>query len=297
MLKNIIIDKNQREIRNNKQSLFGFRIGDENILQYQGAKFSYHWHREFELTYVYEGCMLYQVDSKIYTLKEGDYVFCNSNCLHRGQAINLQACRYFAITFNPDFLASEGSLVYQKYIAPIIYSKMHAYLFKADNHKLMAEAIDDIINLYQNEEFLYEIKILTKMLDFWSRFYECIQDDLVRDDLHDKKSAKIKAILHYIHQNYTAKLTLEDIARANHLSVSDCSHSFKQYLHETIFSYILRYRIEQSLPLLINQSLSITEIALAVGFNSGSYYTEIFKRYYAISPKQYQNAYKDKGEF
>lgn len=298
MLKNIIVDKNQREIRNTKQSSLAFRIGRENILQYQGAQFTYHWHDEFEFTYIYEGTMLYQIDNKVYALNAGDCLFCNSNRLHRGQAINHQVCKYIAITFNPNFLSSKHNLIYQKYIAPIIYSNLSSYLFKSDTswqHQIK-ELISQIISIYDTQKPLYEIHLLTKMSIIWSIFYTHIQEYLVLDTLYAKQADKIKAILNYIHQNYAQKLTLVDISRATHLSISDCSHSFKRYLHETIFSYIMRYRIEQSLPLLLEKSLTITDIALSVGFNSTSYYTEIFKRYHNITPKQYQKIDAYKGE-
>lgn len=43
-------------------------------------------------------------------------------------------------------------------------------------------------------------------------------------------------------------------------------------------NYLMTYRIEQSIPLLVNTSYTITEIALQVGFSGASYYTKIFHR-------------------
>ena len=51
-------------------------------------------------------------------------------------------------------------------------------------------------------------------------------------------------------------------------------------------NYLMSYRIEQSIPLLVNTSYTITEIALQVGFSGASYYTEIFHRIMGITPKR-----------
>lgn len=53
-------------------------------------------------------------------------------------------------------------------------------------------------------------------------------------------------------------------------------------------NYLMSYRIEQSIPLLVNTSYTITEIALQVVFPGASYYTEIFHRIMGITPSDYR---------
>ena len=63
---------------------------------------------------------------------------------------------------------------------------------------------------------------------------------------------------------------------------------FQKILHTTPMTYITKYRISTALSLLQNTTLSITEIALSVGFNSSSYFSKIFREYMGSTPLQYR---------
>ncbi|BBP88894.1 hypothetical protein BsIDN1_25120 [Bacillus safensis] len=75
-------------------------------------------------------------------------------------------------------------------------------------------------------------------------------------------------MLNWIHQHYHEKILLQDIARAGQLSRSECCRSFKDILKKSPMHYVNEYRIQQSLILLQEPDLNITEIAYQVGFNS-----------------------------
>jgi AraC-like DNA-binding protein len=59
-------------------------------------------------------------------------------------------------------------------------------------------------------------------------------------------------------------------------------------MKESVFEYILYYRIQQSLYLLQSDDYSIMQIALKVGFNSSSYYSKLFKKYMKMTPREYK---------
>lgn len=98
---------------------------------------------------------------------------------------------------------------------------------------------------------------------------------------------RLRDILSYIHGNYDTNITLDDIASHIGICKSECTRFFKKHMNMTIFDYILYYRIQESLPLLIEYG-SVTEAATMVGFSSPSYYTQIFKRYMKCTPLEYR---------
>lgn len=59
-------------------------------------------------------------------------------------------------------------------------------------------------------------------------------------------------------------------------------------MNESLFDYLLSFRIEKSLPLLVDQQLSITEISNLCGFSSSSYYTKVFREHMGCTPTAYQ---------
>jgi transcriptional regulator GlxA family with amidase domain len=66
--------------------------------------------------------------------------------------------------------------------------------------------------------------------------------------------------------------------------------AFKQRFGKTFTSYLNNIRIKKASELLKNSNLSVTEIAFFVGYGSVSQFERIFKKVYALSPKDYQRS-------
>ncbi|HBG13085.1 MAG TPA: AraC family transcriptional regulator [Clostridium sp.] len=92
-----------------------------------------------------------------------------------------------------------------------------------------------------------------------------------------------------MHNNYGSKISLEEIAGTINICTNECCRFFKKHMNATISAYISDYRIEKSLYLLDNTDLSITELAHDIGFSSGSYFTQVFRKKMGFTPNQYRN--------
>ena len=97
-------------------------------------------------------------------------------------------------------------------------------------------------------------------------------------------------------ENYKKKITLQDIAQHINLSQSECSRFFKKVTGETLFKYLLKFRIEKSIELLKNTDMTITEIAYETGFISQSYYDQRFQKIKGISPLKYRRIIENKSD-
>jgi AraC-like DNA-binding protein len=62
-------------------------------------------------------------------------------------------------------------------------------------------------------------------------------------------------------------------------------HSFKEVTGQTISDYINYIRISMAESKLDNTDLSITDIALSVGFDDINYFSRVYKKHKGISPK------------
>jgi AraC-like DNA-binding protein len=98
----------------------------------------------------------------------------------------------------------------------------------------------------------------------------------------------IKAI-DFIRMNLDQNLTLENIASAVESSPFKLSRQFKLETSQSITEYINKLRINESLKLMENENLSITDISQIVGFNDGNYFTKVFKKITGLTPSQYRN--------
>lgn len=115
------IDEQQQEVKDHGHYEFPVFISQEVLSRYERGSFIWHWHTEVELTLVVEGQISYQVNERVYELKAGDGLFCNSNALHTGRMKDKQDCYYISITFHPRILYGfEGSLIWKKFVQPML---------------------------------------------------------------------------------------------------------------------------------------------------------------------------------
>ncbi len=127
---------------------------------------------------------------------------------------------------------------------------------------------------------------------------ECLKAEYKNDNMSKSVKAFYKAYpipssnfteLNIIDNNYSSEIKLEEIAKRLSLSTSTICHEFKKSEGVSIIEYKLKKQLEESYNLLSNSSMSVSEIAYLVGFNSVSYFNKQFKKEYNCTPLEYRN--------
>lgn len=255
-----------------------------------------HWHPEVEILLVTEGALHYKVALNEYDILPGEAIFVNSGQLHSGYPITDQDTRMHSIIFHPSFLSSQqSSLIYQKYIQPLLdnaaFPACHLKPQDYEQQKFL-HLLNRCYYLYKNHPDLWELEFLSLMASCWIKLWNLSLKESQQTPVNRKLSRdqqNIRSFLDFIHEHYAEKLTLADLADAASLSPGECGRLCNRILHQTPMNYLLSYRIEQSIPDLLAQELSITDIALKVGFSGSSYYAEIFRRMKGVSPREFRN--------
>jgi two-component system response regulator YesN len=116
--------------------------------------------------------------------------------------------------------------------------------------------------------------------------------ELVYTSQDAKKIRQITPAINYIDANYDKLITLEEIARASHLSASRLAHVFKEQMGITIIEYLTSVRIERAKQLLLATDQNCTEICFQVGYNNQSYFTRTFKELAGMPPRDFRKRNK-----
>jgi YesN/AraC family two-component response regulator len=102
----------------------------------------------------------------------------------------------------------------------------------------------------------------------------------------------LQSAVDYIKENYIRDLGLNEVAEKVQLSPTYFSKIFKEGLNITFIDYINFLRIEKSKELIKSSEITMTEVALKVGYNNDQSFTRYFKKYEGITPGQYRNSIK-----
>lgn len=94
--------------------------------------------------------------------------------------------------------------------------------------------------------------------------------------------------LKFIYENYMKPLRCCDIAEALGYSESHLRSVFKTETGMTLTTQINQIRLERAAFLLTSTRLSVTEIALACGFETSNYFSTAFHNKYHVSPRYYR---------
>lgn len=88
----------------------------------------------------------------------------------------------------------------------------------------------------------------------------------------------------YINDNLPRKLTLEEIAGVAHMSPDHFARSFKAATGLSPHQYVIQRRVERAKSLLSDTSLTVAEVARAVGFSNPSHLAHHVKRLLGVPP-------------
>lgn len=109
-----------------------------------------------------------------------------------------------------------------------------------------------------------------------------------RQRLRGEAQRLTRQAMAYIHEHYREPVSREDIAR--HIGVSEgyLSRCFTQETGLSLIQYLTRYRVQQARQLLTSTDMTITEIALEVGFSDSNYFSRVFRREVGVAPLTYR---------
>ena len=107
---------------------------------------------------------------------------------------------------------------------------------------------------------------------------------------------KIKQLMVCIHEHISQPLSVEQLARAAHISKRTCFRLFRETLHMTPVDYIRSCRLRLACRMLTESSDSITQIAGSCGLGSASYFGKVFREEYGCSPGEYRRHWHDNNK-
>ena len=287
----IIIDETLREMVSHGSEEYPFQYYLEDIWLFDFHCIDWHWHSEVEFVFVKKGTAEVFVGSGRYILNAGMGIFINSQVIHRFEA--KESTIIPNIVFSPLLLFYEGSLLYQKYIQPILASCVDCLIFSSDI-PWQNDILNTLLSIFsvQEKENGCEIKTAEHILKLWNILYDnmCLTENTVMPHTSAQTRSQLQIMMQYIHKNYFHHISLDDIAQTVSISKSSALNLFNKYLYTTPVNYLVNYRLKQAAKLLTTTESSVYSIAQDTGFENVGYFCRKFKALFQLTPSEYRKA-------
>lgn len=100
-------------------------------------------------------------------------------------------------------------------------------------------------------------------------------------------TAELRRVQAQVEEQLTSKLTLADLARAVGLSVPTFCRRFRASTGQSPYQYVLQAKIDRAKALL-RGDVTLTELALSLGFYDQSQFTNTFRKITGLCPSEYR---------
>lgn len=107
---------------------------------------------------------------------------------------------------------------------------------------------------------------------------------------HIEKQKRVHQVADYIAENYDKIGSVTMLADQFYMSKAYLCRIFKEVTNFTISEYINLYRIVASKQYLMDENMSMGEIANRLGYDSLTYFERVFKKQMTVSPLQYRKS-------
>ena len=150
--------------------------------------------------------------------------------------------------------------------------------------------LDDVVSCAK-AEYIFKRMKKAEHMTIGRTEYICAKIWELFSAILEQKERRIDYIenaLNIIHSEYMQGVTVQEIADRLNLERTYFSHLFKNSVGMSPKRYLLAYRMEQAVDLIVNHGQSISTTALSVGYNDIYIFSKMFKEYYGMSPNQYK---------
>jgi len=261
-----------------------------------------HWHPDLEFILVTDGTMEYFVNGQTIHLKKGEGIFINSKRLHYNYSKDFSNCTFLVVVVHPSLLGSDTHLG-GEYFRLRFGIENEDYRVLRKGMAWQTEALSFIAAIYDEingKPPPDQGRNLLRLLSLATSLCAGISENIKTASGQRADEASwiiLWNMTGFIHKNYAEKISLDDIAAAGAVCRSRCCGFFGKYIRQSPNAYLTWYRVGKSCEMLRESNMSITEIAMACGFQSPSYFTHIFGKETGFTPKEYRKQQLDKGSW
>lgn len=268
--------------------------------------FPAHWHNYAEIIIVLQDVVVYSINEVVYTLHANDFLLIHPGDLHSLINNREMYSSYIMIQFDASFIYSLPDFQKHQY-----WIRNFHFLSKEENPALSCNVINlaaEIKDIFIRDNPYKDAKIYSRLLEMFSQLGEYVISDKyilrtmnstdqgvtnqLAKNLHQYElKQKMIDVCSYLSQNCTQDITLSTAADYAGFSKYYFSRLFSEFTGYSFVEFLINERLKKAVELLLNEKLSITDVALMSGFSSISTFNRCFQKYRKDTPSNFRKKY------
>jgi AraC-like DNA-binding protein len=264
-----------------KHSFIAFEISQNKL------DFFWHYHPEFELTYIVKGKGRRLIGDSHEYFESGDLVLIGPGLPHTWVTDGgiKERCEAIVIQFSVDFIERFAGLVEMSSINKLLASASHGISITKNKSATSKE----LIKRLPSKNHIEKITDLLKILDELSRMkITALASSFYQPLKGSNNEKRINKVCQYIQKHATEKLTIQKAAELIHLTPGAFCKFFKRATGKTFSDYVNDIRISNVCNDLLATDKQVAEIAYSNGFETITYFNRIFLKKTNTIPSNYR---------
>lgn len=246
---------------------------------------AWHFHHEYELTYIREGHGTRLVGDSVTDYSPGNLTLIGPELPHT-YVSTLSDSRHVAVVvqFRRSFLG-EGVFDAPMFagVSAMLDASSRGLSFTADDAQ--------VARLESGRPDEQTVALLGLLVHLAAAPATVLASEQDTPALNLATARRIEAMVALMHQDFAAPLTLADIAAAAHLTPSSASRLFSRSTGSNISVYLSVVRVNAACRLLRDTDLPIATIAVESGFSNLSNFNRRFRAVKQTSPRDYRKSF------
>lgn len=245
-------------------------------------KFPNHFHDFYVIGFIEGGKRHLWCKGREYDLGSGDLVLFNPRDNHYCSPVGEELLDYRAVNISPEVMKNAAKEMTGKNYTPHFTQNV---VYQSDIAVLVGDVYDAILSdaagLQKEETFFY---LLEQVLQEYAA--------PVEGRTYGGTDEQIQKLCAYMEQHYAENISLETLLAMTSFGKSYLLRSFTKQLGVSPYRYLQTIRIDKAKKLL-EQGAEPIDAAQRTGFSDQSHFTNFFKSFIGLTPKQYQRIFAD----
>lgn len=243
-------------------------------------KFPNHFHEHYVIGFIEKGQRYLSCKNKEYTTSTGDLLLFNPFDSHTCEQIDDKVLDYRCINIKPEIMKKTvfeitGKNYLPKFNQPVIFRSELVPLLQELHYIIMEEELD-----FKKEELFFFL--IEQLIEEHTE--PNLQSNL------ENTNIEIQAVCDYLENNYAEHIILDELSTIAGMNKYSLLRNFTKLKGITPYRYLENIRVNKAKKLL-EKGVEPIDSAIQTGFVDQSHFTNFFKNFIGLTPKQYQNIF------